>query len=180
MGSRNNKSPKANSRGKNANTYNKLFHGSPSTDIINFDDNHMGLNTSSGEKFIYFTDDINFADEFSYQRIATNSMFINKKGNKGNVYQADVIMKNPLDFNNLSGKDIKNIIKMDDEKLLTASKVKMIAKVGNHQLLKAQFNINNLSKYGYDGYIAKVRKDSNALEYAVISSKQISNTKKYK
>lgn len=167
-------------RGKSKAINLTLYHGSPSTDIVQFDDNHMATNTSTGERFIYFTNDINFADEFSYQRLDTNSMLFDKKGKKGNVYKSNVVMKNPLDFNNLSDKDIKNIVKMDEDNLLTYDDVKRYIKVGNHQLLKSQFDINKISKYGYDGFIAKVNKKGNSLEYGVLSSKQISNTSKYK
>ena len=42
----------------------------------------------------------------------------------GAVYQANVTMKNPLDFNYLSSKDIKNIVSMDIDGILTEDDVK--------------------------------------------------------
>ena len=172
---------KPNRGGQNGKGFTKtLYHGSPSSDIESFDDNHMGRNTSSGEKFIYFTDDLAFADEFSYERLETRSAYINAKGAKGSVYEADVTMKKPLDFNNLTNKDVSNILKLTDDDLLTADEVKRYAKNGNHQLLKTYFDLNDIKKFGYDGFIAKVSKRSNALEYGVLSSKQIKNNKKHK
>lgn len=60
-----------------AKTY-ALFHGSPSTDIENFDLSKAGTNTSTGEKFLFFTDSKEIADDFSYERLPTNSMLYNE------------------------------------------------------------------------------------------------------
>lgn len=180
MGSGNKSSPSAKPRSASKKTVNvTLYHGSPNDNITSFDLSKASQNVSSGEHFIFFTDSKTFADEFSYERIQTSSSFINQKGKKGAVYQANVTMKNPLDFNNLSSKDIKNIVSMDIDGILTEDDVKRYISLGNHQLLKSSFNINDISKYGYDGFIAKLGKRyGNALEYAVVNPNQIKNIKK--
>lgn len=148
-----------------------LYHGSPNSNITEFDVAYAGMNTSSGEKLLYFTDSKEFADEFSYERLQTNSMFFNAKGNKGRVYEVDVTMKKPLDLTNPTKKDIQNMIKMSDDEL-TESEILRFSK-GNNQLLKTYIDVNSIASYGYDGIIAKVGKGSNALEYGVISNKQV-------
>lgn len=147
-----------------------LFHGSPSTDIEEFDVEKAGQNTSSGEKFLFFTDSKEMADEFSYERLETDSMFFNKRGAKGRVYEVDVTMQKPLDFTNPSKADVKNLIKLSDGEL-TEDMVRKYSK-GNNQLLKAFVDLNKIPSLGYDGFIAKMD-NSGVLEYAVVNPKQV-------
>lgn len=151
-----------------------LYHGSPNTDIEEFDINRAGTNTSTGEKLIFFTDSKQMADDFSYERLEGSSMFTNRRGKKGRVYEVDVEMKNPLDFRNLSDQDIDNILQLDVDGILTKDMVKMYAQK-NHQLLKSGLEITaeSLKSLGYDGLIANAGKAGHgSLEYAVVDSKQ--------
>lgn len=150
-----------------------LYHGSPNTDIEEFDMSRAGQNTSSGEKLLFFTDSKQMADDFSYERLEGSSKFFQKRGKKGRVYEVDVEMKNPLDFRKLSDTDIENIIKLDEDGILTKDMVKQMA--GNHQLLKTSLDLRaeRLKELGYDGFIANTGKAGhNSLEYAVVDSKQ--------
>ena len=151
-----------------------LYHGSPNTDIEEFDMKRAGQNTSSGEKLLFFTDSKQMADDFSYERLEGSSTFFQRRGKKGRVYEVDVEMKNPLDFRNLSDKDIDNIIKLDEDGILTRQDVQRYAQ-SNHQLLKAGLLLtsDSLKDLGYDGLIASTGKAGhNSLEYAVVDSKQ--------
>ena len=151
-----------------------LYHGSPNTDIEEFDMKRAGQNTSSGEKLLFFTDSKQMADDFSYERLEGSSKFFQQRGKKGRVYEVDVEMKNPLDFRNLSDKDIDNIIKLDEDGILTKQDVQRYAQ-SNHQLLKAGLTLTSesLKELGYDGLIANTGKAGhNSLEYAVVDSKQ--------
>ena len=150
-----------------------LYHGSPETDIEEFDMSRAGSNTSSGEKLLFFTDSKEMAEDFSYERLEGSSKFLQRRGKKGRVYEVDVEMENPLDFRNLSDKDIDNILKLDMDGLLTKDMVQSFAT--NHQLLKASLNLTaeSLKELGYDGFIANTGKAGhNSLEYAVVDSKQ--------
>lgn len=150
-----------------------LYHGSPATDIEEFDMSRAGENTSSGEKLLFFTDSKQMAEDFSYERLEGSSKFFQRRGKKGRVYEVDVEMKNPLDFRNLSDKDIDNLIKLDPDGLLTKEVVQRLS--GNHQLLKASLDLSaeSLKKLGYDGLIANTGKAGhNSLEYAVVDSSQ--------
>ena len=150
-----------------------LYHGSPATDIKEFDMDKAGSNTSSGEKLLYFTDSKQLAEDFSYERLEGSTKYFQRRGKKGRVYEVDVEMKNPLDFRNLSDKDIDNILKLDIEGVLTRDDV--ISLSGNHQLLKTNLDLRaeSLKKLGYDGLIANTGKAGhNSLEYAVVSSDQ--------
>lgn len=151
-----------------------LYHGSPHKDIKEFDMKRAGENTSSGEKLLFFTDSKQMADDFSYERLEGSSKFFQQRGKKGRVYEVDVEMKNPLDFRKLSDKDIDNILKLDEEGILTKQIVQSYAKI-NHQLLKAGLTLtsDSLKNLGYDGLIANTGKAGhNSLEYAVVDSKQ--------
>lgn len=150
-----------------------LYHGSPATDIEEFDMSLAGANTSSGEKLLFFTDSKQLAEDFSYERLEGSTKYFQRRGKKGRVYEVDVEMKNPLDFRNLSETDIDNILKLDIEGVLTRSDVKSL--LGNHQLLKTNLDLRaeSLKKLGYDGLIANTGKAGhNSLEYAVVDSKQ--------
>lgn len=151
-----------------------LYHGSPETDIKEFDISRAGRNTQSGEKLIYFTDSKQMAEDFSYERLEGSSKYFQLRGKKGRVYEVDVEMKNPLDFRNLSDTDIDNILKLDIDGILTKETVKMYAEK-NHQLLKAGLELTSasLTELGYDGLIANTGKAGhNSYEYAVVDSKQ--------
>ena len=150
-----------------------LYHGSPATDIEEFDMSRAGQNTSSGEKLLFFTDSKQLAEDFSYERLEGSTKYFQRRGEKGRVYEVDVEIKNPLDFRNLSDKDIDNILKLDIEGVLTREDVKELS--GNHQLLKTNLDLRaeSLKKLGYDGLIANTGKAGHyALEYAVVDSKQ--------
>ena len=146
-----------------------LFHGSPQTDIDEFDITKAGKNTLSGEHFLFFTDSQDAADEFSYERLP-GSLLFDKRGKKGRVYEVDVSMSNPLDFTNLSKQDVKNILKMSDGEL-TESMIDRFSK-GNNQLLKSYIDLNQISNFGYDGFIAKMNSKGDK-EYAILDSKKV-------
>lgn len=146
-----------------------LFHGSPNANIERFDMEKAGTNTNTGEKFLFFTDSRQQADEFSYERLETSSKYIDQKGKKGKIYEVDVTMKKPLDLTNPSSADIKNIIKLSDGEL-DADRIKRFSK-GNNQLLKTYIDLEKITKYGYDGFIAKMNRKGDK-EYAVVNSKQ--------
>ena len=152
-----------------AKTY-ALFHGSPNADIEEFDIDKAGTNTSTGEKFLFFTDSKQQADDFSYERLETSSMFMDERGKKGRVYEVDVTMQKPLDLTNPSKRDIQNIIKLSDGEL-SESEVKKFSG-GNNQLLKSYIDLDRITEYGYDGFIAKMNRNGDK-EYAVVSSKQV-------
>lgn len=150
-----------------------LYHGSPATDIEEFDMSRAGANTSSGEKLLFFTDSKQLAEDFSYERLEGSTKYFQRRGEKGRVYEVDVEIKNPLDFRNLSEKDIENILKLDIEGVLTREDV--ISLSSNHQLLKTNLDLRaeSLKKLGYDGLIANTGKAGHyALEYAVVDSNQ--------
>ncbi len=133
-----------------------LFHGSPQTDIDEFDLTKAGTNTQTGENFLFFTDSPDVADEFSYERLP-GSLLFDKRGKKGRVYEVDVTMSHPLDFTNLSQKDIGNILKMSDGEL-TESMIQRFS-AGNNQLFKTYMDLNQISRFGYDGFIAKMNRE---------------------
>lgn len=149
-----------------------LLHGSPNKGIKEFDINRAGSNTGSGEKLLFFTNDKQMADDFSYERLPGSSKFMNVKGKKGEVYRTKVKMKKPLDFRNLSDDDIKAIKELDADGILTDSNIKMMAGMKNHGSLKAALDLRpeTLKRLGYDGIIANT--DNGKTEFAVVDSKQ--------
>ena len=155
-----------------------LYHGSPNVDITEFDINKSGQNTMSAEYGIYFTDSEKSADDFSYERIETDSMFFDKKGKKGKVYEAYLNLEKPLDFRKLSKQEISDLYEyashlgqLDGKETFIENMTKW-QQIGNHQLMKGNLDLKKLSNK-YDGFIAKMDVKNNELEYVVFDPKQV-------
>ena len=165
----------------------KLFHGSPVTDIEEFDISRAGANTRSTDKAIFFTDDLGTADDFSYERIPTDSSFVEKRGAKGRVYERYLDMQNPLDLGNLTDEQIGELWKYADSRIKSDGKKKFVKNMkefrdaGNDQLIKGQLDLEKLSKSEYDGIIAKMYPGQNDIrEYGVFDASKIMDQPKSK
>lgn len=158
----------------------KMYHGSPNENIQEFDIEKSGANTMSAEYGIFFTDSKTFADDFSYERIETDSMFFDKRGKKGKVYEAYLNIEKPLDFGKINDNEIKdlykyasNIGKIDGEETFV-NNMKNWQKIGNHQLMKGNLNLKSIANNSdYDGIIAKLEVQKDDKEYVVFKKKQI-------
>ena len=157
-----------------------FYHGSPSTDITDFDINMAGKNTRSGERAIWFTDDYPTAEEFSYERIPGDTLFADKRGAKGKVYERNLGLENPLDLSNLSDKQIEELYKYADSRMAFDGKENFIRRMkefrdaGNDQLMKSQLDMKKLSNSEYDGIVAKMYPGENEVrEIGVFDTKKI-------
>lgn len=160
------------------------YHGSPETDITEFDMSRAGKNTRSGEKAIYFTDDPATAEEFSYERTPTDSLFFDKKGRKGGVYEANLDMKNTLDLGNLSDAQIEELWqyasplgKLDGKEGFIKD-MKHLRQVGNDQLIKSKLDLSALANSPYDSFQAKMYPGENDIrEYGIFDASKAKITK---
>lgn len=157
-----------------------FYHGSPSMDITDFDINMAGKNTRSGERAIWFTDDYPTAEEFSYERIPGDTLFADKRGAKGKVYERNLGLENPLDLSNLSDKQIEELYKYADSRMAFDGKENFIRRMkefrdaGNDQLIKSQLDMKKLSNSEYDGIVAKMYPgESEVREIGVFDTKKI-------
>lgn len=159
-----------------------VYHGSPTTGIEEFDLNMAGKNTHSGERAIYFTDDYPTAEDFSYERLPSNSMFVNKRGKKGEVYTRQLNLKNPLDFDNLTDEQIYELYDYIDPRMAQLTDrdkfiktLQEARKAKNGQMVKAQLDLNKLAGSGYDGFVASMYPgENNVKEYGVFDTSAIS------
>ena len=164
-------------RDKNGNLM-LLFHGSPNVDIDEFDMGRAGQNTSSAEKAFFFTDDKKWADDFSYERIPTESLFVELKGKKGRIYEGYLNMKNPLDLSTMSDKQISDLYTYAsnmgtlDGKEKFIERIKNWQKIGNDQLIKGYIDLRRFKDSKYDGIIAKMEVGKDAKEFIVFDSSQ--------
>ena len=155
-----------------------LYHGSPNKNIKNFDINLSGSNTMSSEYGIFLTDSEKFANDFSYQRIETNSMFVDKKGEQGKVYEVKINVKKPLDLSKEKDFDklyeyASGLGKLDGKETFKKN-MKNWQKIGNHQLMKGNLDLKKIAKSGkYDVVIAKLQVQGNEKEYIVFDSKKV-------
>lgn len=152
------------------------YHGSPETNLTEFDLNKAGKNTMSGERAIYFTDSAPTAEEFAYERIPTDSIFFNNKGKKGKVYQTNLDIKNTLDLDNLTDAQIAELwdyasplgrLNGRDDFIKQMKYWRDEAK--NPQLIKGNLDLEALAKSDYDSFSATMypNSDNTAKEYGI-------------
>lgn len=158
-----------------------LYHGSPNANITEFDVNQAGKNTRSGERAIYFTDSPEVADEFSYERIPTDDLFVENRGAKGRVYPVNLEMNNPLDLDNLTDAQIEELwpyasyMGSWQGKDVFTRDLKNWRDVNNAQLIKGYLDMDKLAGSPYDGFMARMypNQDNQAREYAVFDNSKI-------
>jgi hypothetical protein len=161
------------------------YHGSPETDITEFDINRAGKNTRSGEKAIYFTDTPEAAEEFAYERIPTDSNFIDKAGKRGGVYEANLDMRNTLDLDNLTDEQIKELwpyasyMGSWQGEDVFARDIKHWRDVKNPQLIKGYLDLEKLANSPYDSFSATMYPNTGnkAKEYAIFDASKAKITK---
>ena len=162
------------------------YHGSPELDITEFDINRAGKNTRSGEKAIYFTDTPEAAEEFAYERIPTDSNFIDKAGKRGGVYEANLDMRNTLDLDNLTDAQIRELWnyasplgKLDGQEAFVQRLTDWRDKYHNPQLTKGYIDLEALRNSPYDSFSATMYPNTGntAKEYAIFDASKAKITK---
>lgn len=162
-----------------------FYHGSPETNITEFDINRAGKNTRSGEKAIYFTDTPEAAEEFAYERIPTDSNFIDKAGKRGGVYEANLDMRNTLDLDNLTDAQIKELwpyasyMGSWQGEDVFARDIKLWRDAKNPQLIKGYLDLEKLASSPYDSFSATMYPNTGnkAKEYAIFDASKAKITK---
>lgn len=156
-----------------------FYHGSPNKNITSFDEKYAGSNVGTDFAGIFFTDNKDFAEDFAYERKDSGSMFFDIKGEKGKVYQAELDMKNPLDLNNLTDKELKDIKEnyLINNGLGKEENMRLLEtylKAGNIQGVKIFIDFKKMAKDGkYDGYIADLgNKYKGSNEYVIFKGSQ--------
>lgn len=158
-----------------------FYHGSPNKNITEFDINQAGKNTRSGERALYFTDSPEVADEFSYERIPTDDLFVENRGAKGRVYPVNLEMNNPLDLDNLTDAQIDELwpyasyMGSWQGKDVFTRDLKNWRDVNNAQLIKGYLDMDKLASSPYDGFMARMypNQDNQAREYAVFDNSKV-------
>ena len=159
-----------------------FYHGSPNKNITEFDINQAGKNTSSGERALYFTDSPEVADDFSYERLPSDSMFIENKGAKGRVYPVNLEMNNPLDLDNLTDAQIRELWEyasplgqLDGQEKFIRNLTDWRDNAHNAQLTKGYLDLDKLRDSQYDGFMARMypNQDNQAREYAVFDNSKV-------
>ena len=159
-----------------------FYHGSPNKNITEFDINQAGKNTSSGERALYFTDSPEVADEFSYERLPSDSMFVDNRGAKGRVYPVNLEMNNPLDLDNLTDAQIRELWQyasplgqLDGQEKFIKNLTEFRDAAHNGQLTKTLLDLDKLANSQYDGFTARMypNQDNQAREYAVFDNSKV-------
>lgn len=156
-----------------------FYHGSPNQNIKQFDERQAGTNVQTDFEGIFFTDNKDFAEDFSYEQLEGSSAFRRKRGKQGSVYEVELEMNNPLDLNNLTEEQTQDLLEnyMKDDvwsKEHSRKSFKEYMQYNNLQGAKMYIDFQKLAKDGkYDGYIADLGgqyKGSN--EYVIFKGSQ--------
>jgi len=154
-----------------------LYHGSLSTDIVSFSTEFYGRKTGVPDKYIFFTNDFNTADNFSKEYSQTQSKFVvQPTGKSGKTYNVYVNMVNPLNLNNLTEQDKQFIARSYAETFGTelSEGLRHVTNSGtNQQYMKIAFDAKQLQSAGYDGLIAEMYAGTGIFEYGVFNGEQI-------
>ena len=172
-----------------------VHHGSPKFEGDKFNKGKIGKSINQGEEGVFCTtQDMSWAKRFSYPASpGTYSFTVKIDDTKpGDILSGFLKLEHPLDFFNLSDNDIQNMFKMNikyDEfgkawvKKIGKKEyykkfykeVKQLLNIGNHNLIKSYIHRNlgkALKEFGYDGYIALMKKGDSAIEYCFIEPNQ--------
>ena len=176
----------SNLTGKNVLAGKTFYHGSPKKNITSFSEKLAGSNTGVDNTGIFFTDNKDFANDFSYQQLQGSSFLTVKKGEKGSVYEVELNMKKPLNLNKLTKAQMEDINKnyLADNgfsKEFNAKNFKEFLEAGNIQGAKMYIDLNKIAKSNkYDGYIADLGgKYKGSNEYVVFKGNQAKIKKEY-
>lgn len=177
-----------------------LYHGTPSTtpEITEFDSSKASNNYGE-DTLIYATDSKEMAEFFSMDTTEGSLNFTKKlTGNKGKVYPLYMRLEHPMDFRNLTDRDIEALTQayieykrdlgeskdnIEDIKNKYKEEIKKDFEFGVDFVKDRHLSylvhpkyIHIFKEYGYDGIICPMREQEgikDALEYAVISPNQI-------
>lgn len=177
-----------------------LYHGTPSTtpEITEFDSSKASNNYGE-DTLIYATDSKEMAEVFSKDYIEGNLNFTRiLTGKKGRVYPLYMRLEHPMDFRNLTDRDIETLTQayieyrkdlgenednIEEIKNNYKEEIKRNSKFGVDFVKDRHLSylvhpryIHIFKENGYDGIICPMEKHGGvegALEYAVISPNQI-------
>ena len=158
-----------------------VYHGTPEkTPFTEFDESLAWSNVHVDKKWIYFTDNPDFAEQFAHEQLPWSSNFTVKLGERGHVYRANLNMENPLDLNTATPEELLPFFKENDLRKSRDRQKRLEHLEWHPQSIKFYIDMDKVEKSGYDGIIAKIWKESEWNEYIVFKWKQAKNLWEYK
>ena len=153
-----------------------VYHGSPEKNLISeFDESLAWSNVHVDKKWVYFTDNPEFAEQFAHEQLPWSSNFTVKLWDKWHIYKSYLNIEKPLDLNTASAEELLPFFR-EDVLTKTWSKEKRLASLEWHpQYLKYHIDMDKVESAGYDGIIAKIWKEWEWNEYIVFKWKQAKN-----
>jgi hypothetical protein len=152
------------------------MHGSPNQEIHDYyDETKAGSNVHADFKWVYFTDNLDLAEQFAHEQLPWSSAFRTVLWKRGHLYKSYVNITNPLNLNTATPEQLLPFFKED---VLTKNrdKEKRLSHLEWHpQFIKFHIDMNKVEGAGYDGIIAGIWKEWEWNEYIVFKGSQAKN-----
>lgn len=152
-----------------------LYHWTPyKWTIKTFDENLAWSNVNVDFKWVYFTDNLDFAEQFAHQQLEWSSILRTKLWERGNIYKAYVNMEKPLDLNTAKADELLPYIKDDLTKWWSEER-KLRNLEWHPQSIKFYIDMNKVEDAWYDWIIARIKNEWEWNEYIVFKGTQAKN-----
>lgn len=153
-----------------------VMHGSSNQETHDYyDERKAGSNVHADFKWVYFTDNLDLAEQFAHEQLPWSSAFRTVLWKRGHLYKSYVNITNPLNLNTATPEQLLPFFRedvltktWDEEKRLDNLK-------GHPQFVKFHVDMDKVEKAWYDGIIAAIGKEWEWNEYIVFKGNQAKN-----
>ena len=153
-----------------------VMHGSSNQETHDYyDETKAGSNVHADSKWVYFTDNLDLAEQFAHEQLPWSSAFRTVLWKRGHLYKSYVNITNPLNLNTATPEQLLPFFRedvltktWDEEKRLDNLK-------GHPQFVKFHVDMDKVEKAWYDGIIAAIGKEWEWNEYIAFKGNQAKN-----
>ncbi len=153
-----------------------VMHGSPSQEVHDhYDETKAWGNVHADSKWVYFTDNLDLAEQFAHEQLPWSSAFRTVLWKRGHLYKSYVNITNPLNLNTATPEQLLPFFR-EDVLTKTWDEEKRLDNLRGHpQFVKFHVDMDKVEKAWYDGIIAAIGKEWEWNEYIVFKGSQAKN-----
>lgn len=153
-----------------------VMHGSANQEVHDhYDETKAGSNVHADFKWVYFTDNLDLAEQFAHEQLPWSSAFRTVLWKRGHLYKSYVNITNPLNLNTATPEQLLPFFR-EDVLTKTRDEEKRLDNLRGHpQFVKFHVDMDKVEKAWYDGIIAAIGKEWEWNEYIVFKGNQAKN-----